>query len=385
MAEQLLGRDDRDVVDAALLRVPFESLKRAAKERKAHLDDATEALAGLAAAAGANPEQQLQQLDQLVARLQGIKRKMGEVRLQEADEAMRCKLRLEHLAQLGRPAKGAVIPWSKQRLDRILADHMLRAGHQASAARLAQESRSEQLCDMHIFAGARRVVEALRRHDASEALAWCEENRARLRKIKSSLEFKLRLQEFLQLVRQEQRLPAVAYARQHLAPWASQHMPELQRALATLALPASTRLPAYKALFEEGQWDSLLELFQRELTRMHCLLPESQLSVLLQAGLVALKNPPSSSSSSREDPLHHPDFQALAEGLPFAKHVHSKLICAVTRQIMSDANPPMVLPNGYVYSQAAIEQIAAQNGGKVVCPRTGSIYGIEEARRAFIV
>lgn len=133
MAEQLLGRDDRDVVDAALLRVPFESLKRAAKERKAHLDDATEALAGLTAAAGANPEQQLQQLDQLVARLQGIKRKMGEVRLQEADEAMRCKLRLEHLAQLGRPAKGAVIPWSKQRLDRILADHMLRAGHQASA------------------------------------------------------------------------------------------------------------------------------------------------------------------------------------------------------------------------------------------------------------
>lgn len=84
---------------------------------------------------------------------------------------------------------------------------------------------------------------------------------------------------------QEQRLPAVAYARQHLAPWASQHMPELQRALATLALPASTRLPAYKALFEEGQWDSLLELFQRELTRMHCLLPESQLSVLLQVGL----------------------------------------------------------------------------------------------------
>jgi macrophage erythroblast attacher len=105
----------------------------------------------------------------------------------------------------------------------------------------------------------------------------------------------------------------------------------------------------------------------------------------VQAGLVALKNPPSSSSSSREDPLHHPDFQALAAGLPYAKHVHSKLICAVTREIMSDANPPMVLPNGYVYSQKAVEQIAAQNGGKVVCPRTGNTYGLEEARRAFIV
>jgi macrophage erythroblast attacher len=133
MAEQVLGRDDRDVVDAALLRVPFESLKRAAKERKAHLDDASEALAGLTAAAGASQEQQLQQLDQLVLRLQGIKRKMADVRLQEIDEAMRCKLRLEHLALLGRPAKGAVIPWSKKRLDRVLADHMLRSGHHKSA------------------------------------------------------------------------------------------------------------------------------------------------------------------------------------------------------------------------------------------------------------
>jgi macrophage erythroblast attacher len=55
---------------------------------------------------------------------------------------------------------------------------------------------------MHIFKDARRVVEALQRHDCSVALAWCDENRARLRKIKSSLEFKLRLQEFLELVRQ---------------------------------------------------------------------------------------------------------------------------------------------------------------------------------------
>jgi macrophage erythroblast attacher len=140
MAEQLLGRDDRDVVDAALLRVPFESLKRAAKERKAHLDDASEALAGLTTAAGASQEQQLQQLDQLVMRLQGIKRKMGDGRLQEADEATRCKLRLEHLALLGRPAKGAVIPWSKKRLDRILADHMLRSGHHKSAGTMLTAS-----------------------------------------------------------------------------------------------------------------------------------------------------------------------------------------------------------------------------------------------------
>ena len=52
----------------------------------------------------------------------------------------------------------------------------------------------------------------------------------------------------------------------------------------------------------------------------------------------------------REDPLHLPTFQALAEALPYAKHTRSKLLCAVTRETMSDDNPPMALPNGYVYS-----------------------------------
>ncbi|KIY95049.1 hypothetical protein MNEG_12916, partial [Monoraphidium neglectum] len=73
-------------------------------------------------------------------------------------------------------------------------------------------------------------------------------------------------------------------------------------------------------------------------------------------------------------------------GLPHAKHVHSTLVCAVTREVMSDANPPMVLPNGYVYSRRAIEQLAAQHGGgRLACPKTGATYGVDELRRAFIV
>ena len=81
---------------------------------------------------------------------------------------------------------------------------------------------------------------------------------------------------------QDQRLAAVTYARKHLAPWAPQHMAELQRALATLALTASTKVAPYKALFSEQQWHVLLELFHKELYRLHNLLPESQLEIHLQ-------------------------------------------------------------------------------------------------------
>jgi len=81
---------------------------------------------------------------------------------------------------------------------------------------------------------------------------------------------------------QEKRLEAVGYAQRHLAPWAPAHMPELQRALATLAFKSSTKVAAYKVLFQEQQWIALLELFHKELYRLHCLLPESQLTVHLQ-------------------------------------------------------------------------------------------------------
>lgn len=59
------------------------------------------------------------------------------------------------------------------------------------------------------------------------------------------------LQEFVELVRCGQQLEAIAYARRHLAPWAGQYMPELQRAAALLAFQAGTQCGPYQQLFEE--------------------------------------------------------------------------------------------------------------------------------------
>jgi hypothetical protein len=65
--------------------------------------------------------------------------------------------------------------------------------------------------------------------------------------------------------------------------------------------------------------------------------------------------------------------------------VHSKLLCSVTREIMNDANPPMVLPNGYVYSSRAVERMLEEGHGRLVCPCTGSVHSADELRRAFVV
>ena len=64
-------------------------------------------------------------------------------------------------------------------------------------------------------------------------------------------------------------------------------------------------------------------------------------------------------------------FQKLAEGLPYSKHEHSRLICPVTLEVMNEHNPPMVASNGAVYSEKAVQQIAAQNNGMFKNPQTG--------------
>ena len=38
---------------------------------------------------------------------------------------------------------------------------------------------------------------------------------------------------------------------------------------------------------------------------------------------------------------------------------------------MNEHNPPMVLPNGYVYSEKAVQDMAARSEGMFTCPKTG--------------
>lgn len=54
--------------------------------------------------------------------------------------------------------------------------------------------------DAHIFVEAQRVVDALKQRDCATALAWCSQHAAKLKKIRSRLEFKLRLQACLLLL-----------------------------------------------------------------------------------------------------------------------------------------------------------------------------------------
>ncbi len=119
------------------------------------------------------------------------------------------------------------------------------------------------LVDIDLFTDIRRIEDALSRHSCTEALAWCNENKASLRKMKvglptrpciitrsnatqSTLEFELRLQEYIELARARKAMEAISYARKHLVPWQETHLSDILHANTLIAFDPSTTCAPYK-------------------------------------------------------------------------------------------------------------------------------------------
>ncbi|XP_068660164.1 protein MAEA homolog [Aristolochia californica] len=368
-----------------LLRVPFEHLKKSMranhriveKEMTAVISSVTEA-----AERDMSKEEAVSHLTSLVSRLQGLKRKLEEGSRAEHLQAQRCRTRLDHLEAVDIESYSA---WSNTRVKRILVDYMLRLSYYDTAMKLAESSNIQDVVDIDVFLDAKNVIDALQHKEVAPALAWCAENKSRLKKSKSKFEFQLRLQEFIELVRADNNLRAITYARKYLAPWGATHMKELQRVMATLAFKSNTECETYKVLFEAKQWNFLVEQFKQEFCKLYGMTLKPLLNIFLQAGLSALKTPFCyEDDCTKEDPLSQENFRKLAQPLPFSKQHHSKLVCYITKELMDTENPPLVLPNGYVYSTKALEEMAQKNDGKVTCPRTGLVCNFSDLVKAFV-
>ena len=59
----------------------------------------------------------------------------------------------------------------------------------------------KDLVNAEVFISARKVEKSLERKDLQACLEWCNENKSKLRKNKSQLEFSLRLQQFVEIIK----------------------------------------------------------------------------------------------------------------------------------------------------------------------------------------
>nr|GMC92762.1 macrophage erythroblast attacher [Ipomoea batatas] len=367
------------------LRVPFEHYKKTIRSNHRIVEKEISAVisgVGDATDSDLSSDEAAQRLNSLVSRLQGLKRKLEESGRMENLQAQRCRARLDHLESMD---VENLSDWNRTRLKRILVDYMLRMSYYDTATKFAESRNIEDLVDIDVFLEAKKVIDALHNKEVAPALAWCVDNKSRLKKSKSKFEFQLRLQEFIEMVRAENMMRAITYARKYLAPWGSTHMKELQRVMATLAFRSNTECAIYKVLFDAKQWDYLVDQFKQEFCKLYGMTLEPLLNIYLQAGLSALKTPLCyEDDCTKEDPLSQESFRKLAQPLPYSKQHHSKLVCYITKELMDTENPPLVLPNGYVYSTKALEEMAKKNDGRITCPRTSYTCNYTDLVKAYI-
>ncbi|KAH8018933.1 hypothetical protein HPB51_013999 [Rhipicephalus microplus] len=330
------------------------------------------------------------QLGCLLEKLELLRRKSAESITEELEAAAACKRRVEHLK--GFEAGGE--QWKRQRLDRMLVEHLLRAGYYGTAAKLAERSELRDQTNMDLFLVAKEVEDSLASRDTSKCLAWCHDNKSKLRKLRSTLEFQLRQQEFVELVRRDRRLEAVRHARRHFGALEDEaQLAEVQRVMGLLALP-NIRPPAGQwellsenrwSLMADSRWDLLRQQFRQEQLRLYQLSSCSVLIVTLQAGLSALKTPQCYDENQRNPdcPVCSRPLNCLALGLPYAHCSQSRLVCRISGQPLNEHNQPLVLPNGFVYGEQALRAIARH--GRVTCPRSRDSFDLREAEKVYVM
>lgn len=519
------------LLEAPFAKVPFDELRRQQKTQQRLVErellfcsTAWNDLAKLSASMSADGARQelVKSLEAALGRLRGLKRKLTPLGEQAKASLRMAQSRTDHLQALQNiddSDSPHFSDWSKTRLDRMLVDYMLRRGYRGAAADLASRREIQDLVDTQLFEEIAKVEDSLYpptwkprsgstlKPSCALALAWCSENKAMLRKIKTPLEFNLRLQEFIELTRvrsSESIREAISYARRHLLPLvtsATAAVPtaskggatpaagekdkeadyerlaaeavrrEVSRAMGLLACGPS--LWAYHDLYSEDRWAMLRDSFRACALQIHSLPAQPILHIALSAGLSSLKLPAcytqkpghlggktegdqinermeksegqqshvsvssvfppalgtldtgddaansaklefsnSGPSGPSSLPVHHPhdngddddvdprgepgnidcpicDDQGLgklASEVPWSHHQNSTLVCSYSGKIMDDYNPPMALPNGRVYAQNTLLELASQSPDKqsIQCPRTGDIFAAKEVRKIFI-
>ncbi|RPD56002.1 hypothetical protein L226DRAFT_534366 [Lentinus tigrinus ALCF2SS1-7] len=362
-------------------RVPYENYRKVFRTSQKSIEKEMGAVQNTANelakkdAYGSDGDATVRAIDNMISRVEGLKRKLSDMQDTAGTPTLTViRERLQHLGsveELESVSSPEFARWADVRLDRWLVDWSLRNGKEKTARIIAEQKGIEKLVDIDLFSDIRRIEDALNRKSCTEALTWCSENKAALRKLKNTLEFDLRLQEYIELARARKSVEAIAYSRKHLLPWKDTHQHQIVQATALLCCPPTTSCSPYKRLYDPSRWTSLIQSFRMAIYHLSTLPTEPLLHLAMYAGLASLKLPACYSHETRnvDCPTCNPDLGQLAKEVPFSHHLNSTIVCRITGKIMDADNMPMAFPNGQVYSKEALEEMAARNDGWVTDPR----------------
>uniref|UniRef100_A0A674DZ97 E3 ubiquitin-protein transferase MAEA n=1 Tax=Salmo trutta TaxID=8032 RepID=A0A674DZ97_SALTR len=387
------------------LKVPYETLNKRFRAAQKNIDRETShvtmVVAELEKTLSSFPvvDSVVSLLDGVVEKLSALKRKAAESIQAEDESAKLCKRRIEHLKEHSSDQPAGVNVWKKKRMDRMMVEHLLRCGYYNTAVKLARQSGIEDLVNIEMFLTAKEVEESLERQETATCLAWCHDNKSRLRKMKVSQGIMPCLTSYIKIFRLMLKhvfiveMRTIMYhvfhrhARKHFSQAEGGQLDEVRQVMGMLAFPSDTHISPYKDLLDPARWKMLIQQFRYDNYRLHQLGNNSVFTITLQAGLSAIKTPQcykeDSTSINPDCPVCSKSLNKLAQHLPMAHCANSRLVCKISGEVMNENNPPMMLPNGYVYGYNSL--LSIRQDDKVICPRTKEVFNFSQAEKVYIM
>lgn len=355
----------------------------------------------------------LGQIDTMIGRVQGLKRKISSLREEHDTHVAKAKARIDFLAQLYKDeiqlkndsaasaSSDHYKEWTKRRLDMLLIDYCLRNGHPGTAEKLAKAQKIEKLVDIEELQQCNEIEHLLRvEHSTEKCQAWCLENRQFLKKTRSNLEFQIKLQQYIELARLRNFTKAIEYYRTNLVKNADTKFELMQQASALLAFSPEDSVKPYSDFYSPNRWTELAEIFVKTFQELHGLPHRSLFLQYLATGITALKthscevpsakdietdgdyrldtNPMAFRRKHKVDltrgymcPVCSLELRRIAQPLPYALHVHSHL----------DPDP-VLLPNDRIYGLEKLLDYAKKAGvpeNKIVDPVTTEMFDRDSA------
>ncbi|VDO03885.1 unnamed protein product [Rodentolepis nana] len=336
-------------------------------------------------------------LGNVLSAVKGLKRKADAIYSEELDFVSSCKKRIAHLVEVAELEEAAPKPRTQaekfkpskviesfiseregtipsqtrttntippphydkpvfsSRFNRLLAEHLFAMGHYHSALALIKQVPDYDKIFVRIIEEAIFIQEALIRGETKPAHKWFNESNFRLKHSDLNFDFDMRIFEFYLLVRDDKRMEAVTHARQYLNNFkeSDHYKPRrLGQAMVLLIMRTADEVKE-KAKQNELNEEWIVKRFHLALMFFYSFISPTPFLLTVRAGMSAIKTPFCYHDESRNPNcvVCHPLINRYASNLVFGHHDQSILTCYQTGLIMDENNPPMALPNGYVYSQ----------------------------------
>ncbi|KAH3670319.1 hypothetical protein WICMUC_004888 [Wickerhamomyces mucosus] len=346
-------------------------------------------------------------------------------KLKELDELQKsANLIKSSTEEVGEITKDKVLNWYRDQTNLLIIGYLLKTNlsideEQNLGLKLLKSLKVERLIDYDIILISNRISNSILRGNLTELVAWMNENKSYLGKIKSDLEFQTRLQEYIELIRDQDMKRAVSTFNNHLKSFSKTKFDEIQIASGLLIFnPLSIKemlnkhkkkdgfknnlvsktFKKYSDLFSNERYEYLSKLFLQIYYKMNGIPDNDPLLVYLSLGISSLKTKACQCSSSREILPFETVLNAKLnkEDIPSPQSISKCPVCSMEVNQLSYELPyshnersylfdnPVMLPNGNIFDKTKLLSFAKLkhpdvfNENKLLDPITSEVFDINQ-------